>query len=68
MKNIDEVVITQEEFAGVVAWVESLPLAAKRLGDFVRGQMGESERRVAWLSTEGDAARFESLLAESFGG
>ena len=28
-----------EEFAGVVARVESLPLAS--LGDFVRGRMGE---------------------------
>ena len=47
-----------EEFAGVVAWVESLPLAAKRLGDFVRGRMGESTRGVEEL--------FESLLAEAY--
>ena len=45
-----------EEFTGVVARVESLPLAA--LGDFVRGRMGESTRQVEGL--------FESLLAESF--
>ena len=35
----------QEEFAGVVATegsVESLPLAAKRLGDDVRGRMSEA--------------------------
>ncbi len=44
----------QEGFAGVVARVESLPLAT--LGDFVRGRMG---RQVNGL--------FESLLAESFG-
>jgi hypothetical protein len=56
----------QEEFAGVVARVESLPLAAKRLGDDVRGRMppsgmiSEGERQVDGL--------FESLLAESFGG
>jgi hypothetical protein len=30
----------QEESTGVVAQFESLPLAAKRLGDFVRGRMG----------------------------
>jgi type I restriction enzyme S subunit len=36
----------QEEFAGVVARVESLPLAP--LGDFVRGRMGESERQALW--------------------
>jgi hypothetical protein len=47
-------------FAGVVARVESLPLAAKRLGDFVRGRMSESARQVDGL--------FESLLSESFGG
>ena len=54
-------------FAGVVARrrtelvevVESLPLAAKRLGDFVRGRMGESERQVDGL--------FQSLLSQSFG-
>ncbi len=49
----------QEEFAGVVARVESLPLAAKQLGDFVRGRMGESTRGVEGL--------FEALLSESFG-
>jgi len=59
----------QEEFAGVVARVESLPLAHLHctnrsavqvsLGDFVRGRMGESTRQVEGL--------FESLLAESFG-
>lgn len=42
--------------AGVVAWVESLPLAT--LGDFVRGRISESERQVDRL--------FESLLAEVF--
>jgi hypothetical protein len=46
--------------AGVVARVESLPLAAKRLGDFVRGMMSEGERQVEGL--------FESLLAQSFDG
>jgi type I restriction enzyme, S subunit len=50
----------QEEFVGVVARVESLPLAAKRLGDFVRGRMGESTRQVEGL--------FESLLSQSFDG
>ena len=45
-------------FAGVVARVESLPLAS--LGDFVRGRMGESARQVEGL--------FESLLAQSFDG
>ena len=45
-------------FAGVVARVESLPLAS--FGDFVRGRMGESTRQVEGL--------FESLLSESFGG
>jgi len=49
-----------EEFAGVVAWVESLPLAAKRLGDFVRGRMGASQS--AWQVEE----LFESLLAEAY--
>ncbi len=50
----------QEEFADVVARVESLPLAA--LGDFVRGRMGatQSTRQVEGL--------FESLLAQLFGG
>jgi hypothetical protein len=48
----------QEEIAGLVVRVESLPLAAKRLGDFVRGRMGESTRQVEGL--------FESLLAEAF--
>jgi hypothetical protein len=50
----------QEEFVGVVARVESLPLAAKRLGDFVRGRMGESTRQVEGL--------FESLLSQNFDG
>ena len=49
--------MTQEQFAGVVARVESL-----------RGRMGESERQVEGLSPEGDAAQFESLLSESFEG
>lgn len=67
-------------FVGVVARVESLPLAAKRLGNFVRGRMGESDvspsggrqgrgersRSVNGLSPEGDTPRFESLLAEAF--
>ena len=35
-----------EELTGLVARVESLPLAAKRLGDFVRGRIGESTRGV----------------------
>jgi hypothetical protein len=43
----------------LVEVVESLPLAAKRLGDFVRGRMGESERQVDGL--------FQSLLSQSFG-
>jgi hypothetical protein len=42
--------------AGVVARVESLPLAV--LGDFVRRRMGESTRQVDGL--------FESMLAEAF--
>jgi len=44
------------QFTGVVARVESLPLAS--LGDYVRGRMGESTRQVEGL--------FESLLAEAF--
>ena len=32
----------QEGFASVVARVESLPLAAQRLEDFVRGRMSEA--------------------------
>jgi hypothetical protein len=32
----------------------------------LRGRMGESSREVGWLSPDGDAPRFESLLAESF--
>ncbi len=43
---------------GVVARVESLPLAA--LGDFVRGRMGAAQ------STRGVDGLFESLLAEGF--
>jgi len=42
--------------AGVVARVESLPLAS--LGDFVRGRMSEAGRQVNGL--------FERLLAEAF--
>jgi hypothetical protein len=45
------------QLAGVVARVESLPLAT--LGDYVRGRMGESTRQVEGL--------FESVLNESFG-
>lgn len=44
--------------AGMMARVESLPLAAQRLEDFVRGRMSEAGRQVNGL--------FESLLAESF--
>jgi len=59
-------------FVGVVSRVESLPLATKRLGDFVRGRMPPSG-----MISEGDVSPsgerqveglFESLLAESFGG
>jgi hypothetical protein len=46
-------------FAGVVARVESLPLAAKRLGDFVRGRMGASQ------STRQVEGLFEALLAQT---
>lgn len=46
--------------AGVVRRVGSLPLAAKRLRDFVRGRMSGSERQVGGL--------FESLVAEAFNG
>ena len=46
--------------AGVVARVESLPLAAKPLGDFVRGRMGASQ------STRQVEGLFESLLAEAY--
>lgn len=55
--------INDDSFAGVVARVKSLPLAA--LGDFVRGRMppsgmiSEGERQVEGL--------FESLLSQSFG-
>ena len=57
---VDFSVNLQEEFVGVVARVESLPLAS--LGDFVRGRMGASQsaRQVEGL--------FESLLAEAFDG
>ncbi len=56
--HIEFLLCPQEEFAGVVVRLESLPLAAKRLGDFVRGRMSEAERQVEGL--------FESLLAQSF--
>lgn len=50
---------------GVVARVESLPLAS--LGDFVRGRMGKSTRHPgqehAGAGVEGV---FESLLSQSF--
>jgi len=55
--HLDFPVSLQEEFAGVVRRIESLPLAS--LGVFVWGRMGESERQVDGL--------FESLLSESFG-
>ena len=42
----------------------SYPLFLKRLDDRENG----AERQVEGLSPKGDAARFESLLAESFGG
>ena len=44
----------QEEFAGAVARVESLPVPVR----WGRGRMGESTRQVEGL--------FESLLAEAF--
>ena len=49
--------IPQEEFASVVAWIESLPLAL--LGDFVRGGMSEAGRQMDGM--------FKSRLAENFG-
>jgi len=68
----------QEEFTFTVARVESIPLATKRLGDFVRSRQAESERHpvrggagVNGLSPAlrfEDAPRFVSMLAESFGG
>jgi hypothetical protein len=48
----------QEEFVGVVARVESLPLTS--FGDFVRGRMGASQ------STRQVEGLFVSLLAEAF--
>lgn len=76
-----EVTIMQEEFVpsatlrgsatGVVRRVESLPLAAKRLGDFVRGRNSAFEPREAEMQAPCRACRdieglFESLLAEAF--
>jgi hypothetical protein len=52
--------------AGVVARVESLPLAAERLGDFVRGRMGESTRQASGRACRDLEGLFESLLAQSF--
>jgi hypothetical protein len=46
-----------EEFAGVVARVESLP-PSLRFGDLRRGRMSEAERQVEGL--------FESLLSDVF--
>jgi hypothetical protein len=61
----DSPINLQEEFAGVVTRVESLPLAAKRLGGFVRGRISAFEPRESARQVEGP---FESLLSESFGG
>jgi|CXWL01.1.fsa_nt_gi hypothetical protein len=52
-----------EEFAGVVARVESLPLSS--FGDFVRGRISAFEPRESTRQVEGP---FESLLAEVFDG
>jgi hypothetical protein len=46
-----------------VARVESLPLAAKRLRDFVRGRISAFEPRESTRQVEG---LFESLLSEAF--
>ena len=70
--HLDFPVSLQEEFVpsatlrgsstGVVAGVESLRVPVL----WGRGRMEESERQVEGLSPEGDASRFESLLAEAF--
>lgn len=59
----------QEEFGGVAARVESLPLAS--LGDFVRGRNSAFEPREAGRQACPERSRrvsglFESLLAEAF--
>ncbi len=59
----------QEEFGGMVARVESLPLAS--LGDFVRGRNSAFEPREAGRQACPERSRrvsrsFESLLAEAF--
>jgi hypothetical protein len=68
----------QEEFTGVVARVESLPLAHLHctnrsavqvsLGDFVRGRMGapQSTRQALGRACRDLDGLFESLLAEAF--
>jgi hypothetical protein len=68
-----------DEFVGVVARavveprrdIESLSLAAKRLGDFVRGRISAFEPRESMRQALGRACRdleglSESLLAEAF--
>jgi len=59
-------ILVFEEFAFVVARVESLPLAAERLGDFVRGRMSEGERQASCRARRDIEGLFGSLLAESF--
>ena len=61
----------REKFPGVVARVESLPLAS--LGDFVRGRISAFEPRESARQALGRVCRdleglFESLLAEAFDG
>jgi len=54
-----------------MARVESLPLAAKRLGDFVRGRNSIPFGGSAFEPCEGERqveGLFESLLAEAFNG
>ncbi len=46
--------------------IESLPLVAERLGDFVRGRMGESTRQALGRVYRDLEGLFESLLAEAF--
>jgi len=53
----------KEEFAGVVARAVVEP---SRDIESLLGRMGESTQQVEGLSPEGDASRFESLLAEAF--
>jgi hypothetical protein len=47
------VLITEMLSASAVARVESLPLATKRLGDFVRGRISAFEPRESTRQVEG---------------